>query len=192
MRSIPCWFIEPAFTYGQRNREVFMHDRSLVLRTLLLTAILGALLMLAASTCLGEDEDIVLDSENDDTLDDNSDPPCAVGVDTPIFRNVTVAQADSLIKANTGVRCFALLDVRTQSEYDQGHIAGAVKYDFNSGEFQSILDILDRHTAYLVYCRSGGRSAKAATLMRDRGFTAVYNMLGGFNDWTAAGLPGEK
>jgi rhodanese-related sulfurtransferase len=156
-----------------------------------MTALLGAFLVLAATISSCDDNDDEQEADTD-TLDDTADQPCAMGVDTPIFRDVTVAEADSLIKANSGVRCFKVLDVRTQSEFEQGHIAGALKYDFNSGEFQTILDTLDKNTVYLVYCRSGNRSAKAATLMKDRGFTAVYNMLGGFNDWVAANLPSEK
>jgi len=167
-----------------------MNERNLAYRILIMTALLAAFLVLSVSISSCEVEDVSQQPE-DEALDDD-ELPCAVGVDTPIFRNVTVAQADSLIKANSGVRCFAVLDVRSQTEFEQGHIAGAVKYDFNSGEFETILDKLDKHTTYLVYCRSGNRSAKAAAIMKDRGFTAVYNMLGGFNDWVAANLPAEK
>jgi rhodanese-related sulfurtransferase len=168
-----------------------MYGRNQAYRILLMTALICAFLVFTASIRSCDEEDISQRPE-DEAIDDDDELPCAVAVDTPIFRNVTVAEADSLIKANNGVRCFAVLDVRTQTEFEQGRIPSAIKYDFNSGEFQTILDMLDKHTAYLVYCRSGNRSAKAAELMRDRGFSAVYNMLGGFNDWKAANLPEEK
>lgn len=116
---------------------------------------------------------------------------CASESAQPFRDDLTIAQADSLITASDGQDCFAIIDVRTSAEYNAGHIPGALKYDIYTDEFDTALTTLDKDAVYLVYCRSGNRSATAANRMRDAGFTAVYNMLGGFNDWAAEEYPVE-
>ena len=78
-----------------------------------------------------------------------------------------------------------IIDVRDPQEFQQGHIPGAILLP---------LDQLEDEIAYLiaaydqiinVYCRSGRRSAIAAEILHDMGYTAVYD-LGGIIDW-----PGE-
>lgn len=77
-----------------------------------------------------------------------------------------------------------LLDVRTQDEVDEGYIPNAKNLDIYKGqEFVDELEKLDKSKNYYVYCRSGGRSAQAATLMDQMGFHETYNLLGGFKEW---------
>ncbi len=66
-----------------------------------------------------------------------------------------------------------IIDVRTPAEYGAGHLAGAVNLDLQSPSFADEVSRLDRSGAYLVYCRSGNRSAQAAQLMTSMGFTDV-------------------
>ena len=82
-----------------------------------------------------------------------------------------------------------LVDVRTPEEYNGGHLKGAVNYNYNGSDFDAQLAKLDKNKPVLLYCLSGGRSAKAAALMGDKGFTAVYNMQGGIMKWKAADKP---
>jgi len=81
------------------------------------------------------------------------------------------------------------LDVRTPQEWNKGHIAGALHYNLFDDHFESELKKLDKTKVYYVYCAVGGRSAEAAQTMINLGFKHVYNMQGGFNAWTKAGLP---
>jgi rhodanese-related sulfurtransferase len=81
------------------------------------------------------------------------------------------------------------LDVRTPGEFNEGHIAGAILVDFQSGNFESEIATLDKSKTYAVYCRSGSRSGQAVKVMSDAGFTSVYNLNGGVIDWASAGLP---
>jgi rhodanese-related sulfurtransferase len=81
------------------------------------------------------------------------------------------------------------LDVRTPGEFNEGHIAGAILVDFQSGNFESEIATLDKSKTYAVYCRSGNRSGQAVKVMSDAGFTSVYNLNGGVIDWAGAGLP---
>jgi len=75
-----------------------------------------------------------------------------------------------------------IIDVRTQGEYNDGHLANVdLHYDFNSGEFEEKVDDLDKDKTYYLYCRTGNRSGQAAEIMKKRGFDNVHN-IGGFDD----------
>ena len=77
---------------------------------------------------------------------------------------------------------YVILDVRTQDEYDQGHIPGAVllPHDVVSREAERILPRKDQ--LVLVYCLSGNRSKQASQALVDLGYTNVVEF-GGINDW---------
>lgn len=82
-----------------------------------------------------------------------------------------------------------LIDIRTLDEFNSGKIAGATNLDFYSASFMSELDLLDKNKTYLIYCRSGSRSNYAINIMKDLGFSEVYELKGGINNWVSAGLP---
>ena len=69
-----------------------------------------------------------------------------------------------------------VLDVRTPEEHAAGSLEGAKLLDFNSGQFAAELPSLDPDAEYLVYCRSGNRSAQAISLMQAEGFGKVTNL----------------
>ncbi len=77
---------------------------------------------------------------------------------------------------------YVILDVRTQDEYDQGHIPGAVllPHDAVSKDAERILPRKDQ--LVLVYCRSGNRSKQASQALVDLGYTNIVEF-GGINDW---------
>lgn len=66
-----------------------------------------------------------------------------------------------------------VIDVRTPSEYSEGHLEGAVNIDGQSPDFATILTQLPTDGEYYVYCRSGKRSAAAVEQMKAAGFTNV-------------------
>ncbi|MBK7720857.1 MAG: rhodanese-like domain-containing protein [Austwickia sp.] len=82
-----------------------------------------------------------------------------------------------------------IVDVRTPQEFAEGHLQGALLADVSAPDFASRLAGLDRSRTYAVYCRSGNRSRTAVDQMSALGFTHVYGLDGGINDWTAAGRP---
>ncbi len=84
---------------------------------------------------------------------------------------------------------FLVLDVRTPGEFARGHLPLAVNLDFYRPDFEDRLAELDGDATYLVYCRSGARSARATRLMEALGFTKVYELRGGILAWEQAGLP---
>lgn len=94
-------------------------------------------------------------------------------------QNVDVAKAKELIAQK-----ITILDVRTPQETSQGKIEGAICIDFYSDTFAAEVDKLDKTKPILVYCRSGGRSASAGQLLEGKGFSQVYNLLGGYSAWS--------
>ena len=64
--------------------------------------------------------------------------------------------------------------------------------DFYAGDFQNQLKTLDPEKPVLVYCRSGGRSGNAATMLGEMGFKKVVDLQGGITAWQAAGEPVQK
>jgi len=79
-----------------------------------------------------------------------------------------------------------LLDVRTPDEFANEHIAGAVNISVQT--LPDRLSEVPRDIPVVIYCHSGNRSAQAARILSDAGYTNLYD-LGGINAWTAAGLP---
>ncbi|MBX3084493.1 MAG: rhodanese-like domain-containing protein [Anaerolineae bacterium] len=79
-----------------------------------------------------------------------------------------------------------LLDVRTPDEFASEHIAGAVNISVQT--LPDRLSEVPRDIPVVIYCHSGNRSAQAARILSDAGYTNIYD-LGGINAWTAAGLP---
>ena len=104
----------------------------------------------------------------------------------------SVHEASKLIESRQNDPDFVILDVRTPSEFAAGHIAGARLLNFNAPDFADKIKELPRDKTYLVYCRSGNRSAKAVKLMQANGFSDLINMDGGMLDWEKAGLPVTK
>ncbi|QCK15278.1 rhodanese-like domain-containing protein [Mangrovivirga cuniculi] len=72
-----------------------------------------------------------------------------------------------------------LIDVRTKREFDNGAIPNAINYDLLSGEFSEKIADLDKDKTYLIYCRSGARSANACDMLAKHGFEKLYNLQGG-------------
>ncbi|MFM7218062.1 MAG: rhodanese-like domain-containing protein [Bacteroidota bacterium] len=85
-----------------------------------------------------------------------------------------------------------ILDVRTPQEFSEGHLTGARNLDFSSEGFSASLPGMDKNTPYLVYCKSGRRSAMAASQMKDAGFKNVTDLKGGITAWQEARLPVER
>lgn len=77
---------------------------------------------------------------------------------------------------------YTLLDVRTQEEFDEGHIEGAILIPDNEIEARAEVELSDKEATLLVYCRSGHRSKLAAQALVDLGYTRVYEF-GGIIDW---------
>lgn len=89
-----------------------------------------------------------------------------------------LAQRDDLI----------VIDVRTPEEFAEGHLAGAELIDIQAADFGDRIAELDPEVTYVVYCRTGNRSAYAVRAMADIGIGSLYDA-GGFAELAAAGAP---
>ena len=97
------------------------------------------------------------------------------------FQNITSDVAKTELDSDSSI---ILLDVRTQAEYDQGHIPNSALIPVDELENRAENELQDKNAKIIVYCRSGSRSLTACNILVSLGYTNVYNMLGGINGWT--------
>ncbi len=76
-----------------------------------------------------------------------------------------------------------VLDVRTPAEIAAGKIEGAFDLDIQDPKFKAQVGELDKAKTYLVYCKKGGRSSRACSILEEAGFEKVYNLKGGYDGW---------
>jgi rhodanese-related sulfurtransferase len=82
-----------------------------------------------------------------------------------------------------------LIDTRTPQEYNQGHVEGAQNIDVSDPEsFEKHINAIEKDKPVFVYCAIGVRSARAASILRKKGFTKVYDLSGGYEDLVKAGM----
>lgn len=84
-----------------------------------------------------------------------------------------------------------VIDVRTQAEWDAGHVPGAVHIEMPVPPDHEVLQKHDKGEPVFVVCQSGGRSSRVADALAASGFQTV-NVSGGTGAWVAAGKPVEK
>ncbi len=82
-----------------------------------------------------------------------------------------------------------IIDARTPEEYRGACLEESINIDFLDKEFSPKIEKLPKNAKYLVYCGSGGRSAKACELMDQKGFSDVFNLEGGITAWVKEDLP---
>ncbi|UCG25354.1 MAG: rhodanese-like domain-containing protein, partial [Chloroflexota bacterium] len=83
-----------------------------------------------------------------------------------------------------------ILDVRNQTEWDEGHIPGAQHVML--GYLADRVAEMDPGQRIVVQCQTGARSAIGASLLQAQGLPNVVNLMGGIRDWQLAGLPVEQ
>lgn len=104
------------------------------------------------------------------------------------FPNISADEFEELIM-DENVQC---LDVRTLAEFGEGHIPGSSNINVNDSSFAGMADdLLVKENPVAVYCKSGRRSRKAASILQKKGFK-VYNLDKGFLNWKELGKPIEK
>lgn len=96
------------------------------------------------------------------------------------YRNINSEE----IKTMANDSDYIVIDVRTPDEWKSGYIPGTDKFiDFHSSDFEDQISGLDNSKNYVIYCRSGNRSAKACEIMSKKGFPNLYNLSGGINKY---------
>jgi len=92
------------------------------------------------------------------------------------------------------LRADVLLDVREDNEFASSHLPGAIHVSRGLLEFKlsSTPALAARDLKVVLYCKTSGRAALAAAVMRDMGYLDVVSIAGGFDAWVAAGKPVVK
>lgn len=96
-----------------------------------------------------------------------------------IYVSISAQEAKQIMDTEAN---FLILDVRTQAEYDQGHIPGAVLIPDTEIRSKAAQTLPDKNQLILVYCRSGRRSKNAAQILAELGYTNIREF-GGILDW---------
>ena len=96
-----------------------------------------------------------------------------------VYVNITAEEAKQIMDSEGG---YIILDVRTQEEYDQGHIPGAIVISHEEIKEKAEEMLTDKEQLILVYCRSGRRSKLAAEILVELGYTNIKEF-GGIIDW---------
>lgn len=85
-----------------------------------------------------------------------------------------------------------LVDVRTPEEFTEGHLENAINIDVTADDFDAKVASLDKEKPVMVYCKSGGRSAKASARLKELGFKNITDLEGGITNWKSEEKPTVK
>ena len=96
-----------------------------------------------------------------------------------VYVNITAEEAKEIMDSEEG---YIILDARTQEEYDEGHIPGAIVISHEEIVEKAEEVLTDKNQLILVYCRSGRRSKIAAEALLELGYTNIKEF-GGIIDW---------
>ena len=96
-----------------------------------------------------------------------------------VYVNITAEEAKQIMDSEEG---YIILDARTQEEYDEGHIPGAIVISHEEITEKAEEMLTDKNQLILVYCRSGRRSKIAAEALVELGYTNIKEF-GGISDW---------
>ena len=96
-----------------------------------------------------------------------------------VYMNITAAEAKEIMDSQEG---YIILDTRTQEEYDEEHIPGAILIPHDEITEKAEDMLTDKDQLILVYCRSGRRSKLAAEDLQKLGYTNIREF-GGIIDW---------
>jgi phage shock protein E len=125
--------------------------------TVLITCLLLAALSLFAFSCAGQEQP------------------------SPAAEYTDLSAEEAKAKIDEGE--VILVDVRTQEEYDEKHIDGAILIPNETITDTQPEQLPDKDAEILVYCKSGNRSSQAAEKLADMGYSNVHNILGGISEW---------
>jgi len=102
-------------------------------------------------------------------------------------KTISAAEGKAMMEDDENI---ILIDVRTESEYLESHIAGAILVPLDDISTLASQKMSDLNATYIVYCRSGRRSAEAVALLDEMGYTSLYDM-GGIINWSYGTVSGN-
>ncbi|HYX30715.1 MAG TPA: rhodanese-like domain-containing protein [Pyrinomonadaceae bacterium] len=105
------------------------------------------------------------------------------------IKEVTVSGTRDRMKENPNAK---LIDVREDNEWDAAHASGAIHLGKGIIERDIETTVPDKSTELILYCGGGYRSALAADVLQQMGYTNVFSMAGGWKAWKDSGAPIEN
>lgn len=118
----------------------------------------------------------------------DTEKEAGVTMEKAAYQQISMEEAMELMKTEEN---YIILDVRSQEEYDEKHIPGAVLVPNETIGTKDIPELPDKDQMILVYCRSGNRSKQAAEKLAALGYTNIIEF-GGINDWPVEVETSEK
>lgn len=109
--------------------------------------------------------------------------------DTGVIEVVAPKAMYDVLKEQTGAQ---LIDVRTDKEFGASHLKNAQNICVTDDDFKEKVSSLDKNQPVYVYCKKGGRSARAAKVLKEMGFTKIYDLQGGITAWDKNNLETQK
>ena len=100
-----------------------------------------------------------------------------------------ISQQELLSALDKGVENIVILDVRSQDEYNEGHVPGAINVSYDNVEAELGQLTKYQNSKIVVYCRSGRRAGIAEQVLAKNGFTDLRHLTGDMNGWQAEKLP---
>ncbi|WP_374957461.1 rhodanese-like domain-containing protein [Gilvibacter sp.] len=104
------------------------------------------------------------------------------------IQQITVEQMSEALKDSS----IQLVDVRTGQEFLEGHLKNSHNICVTDDDFAEKAATLDKDKPVYVYCKKGGRSARAAEILKEMGFKKIYDLEGGIVLWEESGQETEK
>jgi hydroxyacylglutathione hydrolase len=165
---------------------------------------LGGQYASSAASLLGLDKEIVLVAEEEAALEESRMRLARVGMEhvvgslrggmaqwaaeqKPAAQIAQIAAEELNRELAASPDSIQVVDVRRKSEWEQGHIAGALHKPLD--RLESMLGNLKRDRPIVVHCKGGYRSGIACSLIQRAGFENVTNLIGGLDAWQACRLP---
>jgi len=143
---------------------------------ILLTAALTAVILVTGCAAPEKEADSTAsETMTEIAAEEETANPIPVG-----YRQISQEEARQMMESESG---YIILDVRTPSEFDEGHIPGAICISHDSIPTDTIPELPDKDQLIMVYCRSGRRSKLAAEQLVSQGYTNIVEF-GGINTWT--------
>lgn len=100
-----------------------------------------------------------------------------------VINLVTPEEAAVLIESDQ----VKIIDVRAELDFDKKHLKNAVNIEVENDDLNSVLDQMKKDEPLLVYCNKGGQSERCAQILKEKGFTLIYDMDGGIAKWEESG-----
>lgn len=99
------------------------------------------------------------------------------------MKDINAIQAKELIEKKQDDETVLVIDIRTPSEFNFGHIKNAININYYDANFEDKLNKIEKNKTILYYCNSGSRSSDAKPILESMNFKSVYHMEHGILEW---------